>query len=170
VRGHLVFAPPKGNKERHIPLPGTTAAALAAHLAEYPAVSVTLPWKEPGGKPVTSLLVFTTPRLHGIRATYFDRLDWKPAVIRAGQPGTREDGMHILRHTFASVLLRAGVDIKTVAEYLGHSDPSFTLRTYCHLMPGGDEKMKLAIDAHAAGPDWGRTGPAGEEKNARSEA
>jgi integrase len=33
------------------------------------------------------------------------------------------------------VLLDAGESIKVVSEYLGHSDPGFTLRTYTHVMP-----------------------------------
>jgi integrase len=43
--------------------------------------------------------------------------------------------MHALRHFYASVLLDAGESIKAVSEYLGHSDPGFTLRTYTHLLP-----------------------------------
>ncbi len=36
--------------------------------------------------------------------------------------------MHALRHFYASVLLDAGESIKALSEYLGHSDPGFTLR------------------------------------------
>ncbi|GGZ01210.1 hypothetical protein GCM10010327_34780 [Streptomyces nitrosporeus] len=43
--------------------------------------------------------------------------------------------MHALWHAYASVLLDAGESIKTLSEYLGHSDPGFTLRTYTHLLP-----------------------------------
>jgi integrase len=42
----------------------------------------------------------------------------------------RADGMHALRHFYASVLLAQGVSIKELADYLGHTDPGFTLRTY----------------------------------------
>jgi hypothetical protein len=34
-----------------------------------------------------------------------------------------------------------------VSEYLGHSDPGFTLRTYTHLMPQSSERTKKAVDA-----------------------
>jgi integrase len=47
----------------------------------------------------------------------------------------RADGMHALRHFDASTLLVQGVSIKELAEYLGHSDPGFTLRTYTYLVP-----------------------------------
>jgi len=37
-----------------------------------------------------------------------------------------------LRHLFASMALSHGVDIRTLADRLGHSDPTFTLRRYVH--------------------------------------
>ena len=43
-------------------------------------------------------------------------------------------GVHVLRHTFASMLLKKGVDVKTVSELLGHSDVSVTYNTYIHLI------------------------------------
>ncbi len=39
---------------------------------------------------------------------------------------------HDLRHTFATVALQSGVDVKTVSAMLGHYDAGFTLRTYTH--------------------------------------
>ena len=39
---------------------------------------------------------------------------------------------HDLRHTFATLALRNGVDVKTVSNMLGHYDAGFTLRTYTH--------------------------------------
>ena len=38
----------------------------------------------------------------------------------------------ILRHTFATLALQNGVDVKTVSSMLGHYDAGFTLRTYTH--------------------------------------
>lgn len=55
--------------------------------------------------------------------------------------------MHALRHWYASVLLDAGESIRAVFEYLGHSDPGFTLRTYTHLMPSSAERTRATVDA-----------------------
>jgi integrase len=59
--------------------------------------------------------------------------------------------MHVLRHTAASAWLAEGVDINTVAEYLGHEDPGFTLRTYTHLMPSAADRTRKAMDAFFEG-------------------
>lgn len=47
------------------------------------------------------------------------------------------NGFHTLRHTCASMLFDVGRNVKQVAEWLGHSDPGFTLRTYVHLIDAG---------------------------------
>ena len=43
-------------------------------------------------------------------------------------------GPHALRHTFATLLLSNGVDIKTVSELLGHADVNITYNTYIHVI------------------------------------
>ena len=43
-------------------------------------------------------------------------------------------GVHSLRHTFASMLFKKGVDPKTVSELLGHSDVSITYNIYIHII------------------------------------
>lgn len=48
-------------------------------------------------------------------------------------------GVHALRHTFASLLFKKGVDVKTVSEILGHKDVSVTYNTYIHLIQ--EQKM-----------------------------
>ena len=51
--------------------------------------------------------------------------------------------LHDLRHTAATTLLLAGVDVRTVAGVLGHVSPTITLSTYAHLMP---EAQRDAVD------------------------
>jgi integrase len=54
---------------------------------------------------------------------------------------------HGLRHTHASQLIHAGVDVVMIARRLGHSSPVITLRVYAHLFPQDDSKAAAAIDA-----------------------
>ena len=49
-------------------------------------------------------------------------------------------GVHALRHTFASMLFKKGVDVKTVSEILGHKDTSITYNIYIHIIE--DQKKK----------------------------
>ncbi|WP_199730453.1 site-specific integrase [Amycolatopsis panacis] len=55
--------------------------------------------------------------------------------------------MLALRHFYASTLLSRSVSIKELAEYLGHADAVFTLRTYTHLVPSSHERARQAVDA-----------------------
>lgn len=41
-----------------------------------------------------------------------------------------------MRHTHATLLLKAGVPLKVVSEPLGRSTPAFTMATYQHILPG----------------------------------
>jgi len=94
----LCFAPPKGGRERDIPLPGSIALRLSTHVAACPPVPVSLPWKVPGGKPVTASLLFTAPGGAALHRSSFSAVAWQPALRGAGLPCSRENGMHALRH------------------------------------------------------------------------
>ncbi len=65
----------------------------------------------------------------------FDRI-----ARKAGISTTR---LHDLRHTAATTLLVAGVDVRTAAGVLGHVSPSITLSTYAHLLA---EAQREAVD------------------------
>ena len=54
-------------------------------------------------------------------------------------------GLHECRHTFASLLIAAGVNAKALSTVMGHSSIAITLDRYGHLMPGAyDEAADLA--------------------------
>jgi integrase len=55
---------------------------------------------------------------------------------------TERLGPHVLRHTFASRLVMAGIDLRTVQELMGHKDINMTLR-YAHLSP---DRKRAAIE------------------------
>ncbi len=146
VRNKLVFGLPKNDHDRHIPLPRTVAHSLRTHMGIYPPVNVTLPWEEPAGRLVTARLIFTSTRRNPIKRATFNEKNWRPALAAAGIEPARPNGMHALRHFYASALLDAGESIKALSTYLGHSDPGFTLRVYTHLMPASEERTRRAID------------------------
>lgn len=58
----------------------------------------------------------------------FDR-----TVAKIGVPAI---SLHDLRHTHATLLLKAGVNVKVVSERLGHANVAFTMNVYQHVLPG----------------------------------
>lgn len=148
-----------------------------------------LPW-ESRPKHTVRLLVTTefTSGVNGgaINKDVFNDKQWKPALARAGvippvkiayvtpKSGKRpwrkeiwemprEEGFHVLRHTFASMVLAEGETITQLAAWLGHADPAFTLRTYVHFMPKSGTRAVAALGASLARRSGGNAapGPAG---------
>jgi integrase len=71
--------------------------------------------------------------------------------LKADALGIPEITFHGLRHTHASQLIDAGVDIVTISKRLGHASPDITLRVYAHLFRQDDRKAAAAINAALAG-------------------
>jgi integrase len=128
------------SSERDVPLSPGMASRLLAHRRDH---------YRGEDKPVFSTSVGTE-----LRPANVYRRVLAPAAISVGMfievPITDKDGeptgrtrkrstvsFHTFRHTCASMLFEAGRDVKQVQEWLGHSDPVFTLRTYVHLMDDG---------------------------------
>lgn len=157
---------PKNDRERDVPLPEWTAAAVRAHVAKYAPRPCTLPWEKLSGKPVTHNILFRWSDDRHVRYRTYSEQMWKPALARADiipQPGTdergrrryvttRKEGPHQLRHYYASVMLADGASIRELAEYLGHHDPSFTLREYGHMQPDSYDRARQIIDARMFRP------------------
>ena len=66
----------------------------------------------------------------------------KRVLARAGIPKVR---FHDLRHTFATIALQNGVDIKTVSGMLGHFSAGFTLDTYAHVTTSAQKEAAEAL-------------------------
>ena len=64
---------------------------------------------------------------------------WKTYIRTLGFTFTA----HQLRHTYASMLYRSGVDVKSASELLGHSKVEITMNIYTHLM---EETRIISID------------------------
>ncbi|MBE1874829.1 tyrosine-type recombinase/integrase [Myceligenerans pegani] len=144
--GKQYFGPPKRGRERDVPLPESVKRELKLHFEKFPPVEIALPWRKLDGPLVSANLVLTGARGAALSRQSFNRDQWVPAVAYARLARTRENGTHMLRHVYASMLLDAGESIKAVSTYLGHADPAFTLKTYTHLLPTSDQRARAAID------------------------
>lgn len=74
--------------------------------------------------------------------------DWREV---RGAAGVGEVTFHALRHTHASQLIDANIDIVTISKRLGHASPAITLQVYAHLFQKRDDKAAAAINAALAG-------------------
>ncbi len=81
-------------------------------------------------------LVFRTPKGTPLNLNNLRYRDFLPTIKRAGVPRIR---IHDLRHFHASYLLANGADLASLSGRLGHSSRAFTLATYAHMLPEGQE-------------------------------
>jgi integrase len=156
--GTMCYSPVKNGKAHDVPLSESLAPVLAEHIRKYPPLPVTLPWQVRDGKPVTHVLLLTDSKGG---ALYRPRVNeaWRSALAKAGivparKAGERPEpgnGMHVLRHTAASAWLAAGVDIVSVAAWLGDIVAT-VLATYAHLMPDADDRGRKAMDLFFSAP------------------
>lgn len=131
-RDSAEFAPPKTAKStRTIPVPQFVIDALAAHLAEF------------GEGP--ERLIFHTSSGTALRYGNFRRRVWFPAVELA-EDVPADTTFHGLRHTYASLLIAAGLSPKVIQVRMGHDSIVTTMDTYGHLYPESDDATRAAID------------------------
>ncbi len=138
----MVDVPKTRRSRRVIDFDGDTAALLQRHRARQRELFLRL-----GVTASASERVFTNEIGDPIRpdsvGQAFGRL-----VKAAAVPAIR---LHDLRHTHASHLLMAGINLKVVSERLGHASVSFTLDTYAHVMPGQQAEAAAAAAALPGG-------------------
>jgi integrase len=73
--------------------------------------------------------------------------EWRDVANAIGLAGVP---LHSLRHTHASQLIDAGIDVVTISKRLGHASPAITLKVYAHLFQKDDSKAADAINAALA--------------------
>jgi integrase len=115
---------------RTLALDADTVVALRRHRARQAEerLACGTAWRETG-------LVFTMEDGGLIRPALLSRR-FTAAVRRAGLPPL---GIHGLRHSYITMLLRDGVPLRVVAERAGHSSANVTSAVYSHVLPGDDE-------------------------------
>jgi integrase len=69
--------------------------------------------------------------------------DWRTA-------GLKPIALHECRHTFASLMIAAGVNAKALTTFLGHASIETTFDLYGKLMPGGEAEAAARLDAYLA--------------------
>ena len=115
TEGNLILSRPKtGNSIREVSIPQDAVELLKQEHAKHP----DNPWMFPSGRTGEVYHPDSVVTLH------------KRILKDAGLEHIR---FHDLRHTFATLALQNGVDVKTVSSMLGHYDAGFTLRTYTHV-------------------------------------
>jgi integrase len=80
---------------------------------------------------------------------------WRRAQVAWRRAGLRPIGLHEARHTFASVLIAAGVNAKAITTYMGHASIQTTYDLYGKLMPGSEAEAAALVDAYLARADTG---------------
>ncbi|MFO1002250.1 MAG: tyrosine-type recombinase/integrase [Planctomycetaceae bacterium] len=142
LRGLKVKEPKTNAGKRVVSLDPVAIEALRSRLRKA---------KEEGFEPDEVPIVFPNIRGGYLRGSNFDRNVWYPIRDAVGIPDTFV--FHDLRHTQASLLLAAGVDLKVIQKRLGHRDFATTANTYSHLLQGAQneaiEKMSAMMQKSA---------------------
>ena len=149
VDGKPVIGDVKTKRSRRVvDIDSTTMAVLRAWSKQQKEFRMLLgsEWKATG-------FVFTMPTGEAWHpdsiSQAFERLVSPASKARAEEVLTMRPRIrfHDLRHTHASHLLAAGVNVKVVSERLGHASVAFTLDTYAHVMPGQQAEAAAAVSA-----------------------
>lgn len=132
VGGRHIFGSTKSHAWRRVPIPAGLGDEIADHLEDLPA--------DPRS------LIFTSPAGGPLRHSTFRTRYWLPALERAGLPAF---GIHVLRHSAAAGMIRAGASPKTVQTVLGHASAAFTLTVYGHIFDADLDDLADQLDAVA---------------------
>jgi integrase len=126
-----LIAPKSRAGTRTVPIPSVLSAHLARHRLAHGASGLFL-----GRTPETPF----QPTSVVNRA----RCAWKDSGL---EPIT----LHEARHTFASMMIAAGVNAKALSTYMGHAGVAITYDRYGHLMPGNEAEAAGLLDAYLDG-------------------
>jgi integrase len=139
TRAGLRFKRPKTKRGlRTISLPPSAVTVLRAHRRRQLEIRLSLGL----GRPEPDALVFCNPDGSPMPPSWLS-YTWRNVCVSQKLPRVK---FHALRHTHASALIAAGVDVVKISRRLDHSDPTVTLRVYAHLFDKTDTAIASAID------------------------
>lgn len=125
----------KGAKDRYVPLPASTLTMLRQYWATHRHPRLLFPAT---GRDQRQAATATQPMAKASVQGALRR------VVR--QLGLRKSiHLHTLRHSYATHLLEAGVNLRLIQQYLGHSSLQTTM-VYLHLTSQGQEQARAAIE------------------------
>lgn len=151
-KSKMEWIDPKSERgKRRVKFPEDWYQVLLRHKARQDEERLVNGWKE-------NDLVFPSSIGTPMEAQNIVNRIFKPALTAIGLPA-KKIRLHDFRHAAASMLIALGYDARTIADILGHSSPSFTLRQYADsfeaqrdravadvgelLKPGGDRILEL---------------------------
>ncbi|MBF0475102.1 MAG: site-specific integrase [Deltaproteobacteria bacterium] len=134
------YKPKSATSNRKIDLGPTMMGALRRWRMACPPNELDLMFPNANGQPLD----------HGnVLARHF-----VPALQKAGIPQIR---FHDLRHTYASILIEQGENIKYIQSQLGHASPTVTLNVYAHLMKPTNQEAALRLEKTVFGATGSKT-------------
>jgi len=142
VAYEILESSPKSHQARVIDLDPETMALLCRHAERQNQER-----KEFGSGYTDRGLVVCTEDGSPLHPQAFSQA-FERTVARAG---LRRIRLHDLRHTHATIAVKAGVPVKVISERLGHESPAFTLKQYAHVVPGMQAEAAEMIAAVVAG-------------------
>jgi integrase len=142
----VIIEPPKSGKPRVVDLDPGTLAALKAHKVALGTIALSLARD--------GAYVLPNPDGSVRNPNQFSRRFVE--TLAAAREALGEDvlpriRLHDLRHTHATLLLKAGVPVKVVSERLGHANAMITLGVYAHVMPGMQAEAAAKFGALLSG-------------------
>jgi integrase len=139
TRAGLRFKEPKSSYGRRtITLPASAIAELRGHWTTSQEQRLALGLGRSAPDDLVFYMLDGSPRRPNTLSN-----DW----LRASKVIGRQISLHALRHTHASNLIAAGVDILTISRRLGHANPKITLAVYGHLYTDTDARAAQAVEA-----------------------
>jgi integrase len=122
--------PKSRSGRRRVPIPALLRSHLVEHRLRQGAGGVGFALSRTGLRPFEGSAVLKRAKLG------FKRAALTPVSL------------HECRHTYASLMIAAGVNTKALSAYMGHSSVTVTLDRYGHLMPGNEREAASLLDAY----------------------